>query len=162
VARRSHEQQVLQGLVAKDRSGPPPELVPMGETMNVLIADDNPHFRSVLKQVLGSRPNVEEIWEAQNGEEAVQLARELRPDLVLIDLAMPRIDGLEATRLIKDCQPAVRVIVLSVHEGAIYHQAATENGADAFFTKSECLSGLEEVGRLRGRAPVWLDQSVEE
>ena len=130
--------------------------------MNVLIADDNSDFRSTLKEVLGSRPNVEEVWEARDGEEAVRLARERLPDIVLMDLAMPRIDGLEATRLIKDRQPAVRVILLSAHEGAIYHRAAAASGADAFLEKSQSVSGLEEVGRLRGRQPVWIDQSERE
>ena len=130
--------------------------------MNVLIADDNPNFRSTLKAVLGSRPNIEEVWEAKDGEEAVRLARELTPDIVLMDLAMPRIDGLEATRLIKDQQPAVRVIVLSAHEGEILHRAAAASGADAYLDKSQCFSGLEEVGKLRGKQPVWIDQNVDD
>jgi len=127
--------------------------------MNVLIADDNPNFRSTLKAVLRSRPNIEEVWEAKDGEEAVLLARTLTPDIVLMDLAMPRIDGLEATRLIKDQQPAVRVILLSAHEGEILHRAAAANGADAYLDKSQCASGLKEVGRLRGKQPVWIDQN---
>jgi len=128
--------------------------------MNVLIADDNPKFRSTLKEMLGSRPNIEEVWEAKDGEEAVQMARNLLPDLVLMDLAMPRIDGLEATRLIKDRQPDVRVILLSAHEGAVFHQSAVASGADAYFEKSQCVPGLEEIGRLRGKQPVWIDENV--
>ena len=130
--------------------------------MNVLIADDNANFRSVLKEMLGSRPNVEEVWEAKDGEEAVRMARELLPDLVLMDLALPRIDGLEATRLIKEQQPAVRVIVLTAHEEAIYQQAAAANGADAFLEKSQCASGLVGVGELRGKQPEWIDQNAGE
>lgn len=111
--------------------------------MNVLIADDDPGFRGALKRLLGAQPNVQTVWEAKDGEEAVQLARAFRPDLVLMDLAMPRIDGLEATRMIKAKQPDVRVIVCSVHNESIYRRAADADGADAFVPKSKCLSVLD-------------------
>ena len=130
--------------------------------MNVLIADDNPAFRSTLKQVLESRPDIEEVWEATDGEEAVRLARERRVDLVLMDLAMPRINGLEATRLIKDSHPGLKVIVFSAHDGAVYHRAARANGADAFLAKSECVSGMEKVEILKGKDPTWIDLNEEE
>ena len=156
----SRERQIRGMAPRRGRRDTPPELNPKGGTLNVLIADDNPNFRSTLKEMLESRPNIEEVWEAKDGEEAVRLARKLLPDLVLMDLAMPRIDGLEATRLIKDQQPAVRVILLSAHEGEILHRAAVANGADGYLDKSQCASGLEEVGRLRGKQPVWIDQDA--
>ena len=111
--------------------------------MNVLIADDDPGFRGALKRILGAKPNVHTVWEAKDGEEAVQLTRAFRPDVVLMDLAMPRIDGLEATRMIKARQPDVRVIVCSVHNESIYRRAAGADGADAFVPKSKCLSILD-------------------
>jgi DNA-binding NarL/FixJ family response regulator len=148
--------------------------------MKVLIADDNPTFRTTLKRVLSSKPNVDEVWEAKDGEEAVRLAREVRPDLILIDLAMPRIDGLEATRLIKDHQPFIRIIVVSVHDEPIYHQAASACGADLFLPKSQCVAelesagtlqriqpkrgdheGLEAIGTLKGAEPRWIDPKGE-
>jgi DNA-binding NarL/FixJ family response regulator len=134
--------------------------------MNVLIADDNPTFRSTLKRVLDSKPYVDEVWEAQDGEEAVRIAREIRPDVVLMDLAMPKIDGLEATRLIKDRQPFILVIVFSAHDEPIYHKAASACGADRFIPKSECIVQLESPGMLqrsespsglRGVKPRWID-----
>lgn len=124
--------------------------------MNILIADDNSDFRTTLKRVLEARPNIEEVWEAKDGEEVVRLAREVPVDLALLDLAMPRIDGLEATRLIKDSNPHIRIIVVSAHDEAIYRRAAHANGADGFFPKSECISGLEGVGVLKWVEPTCL------
>src|SRR2546422_7069931 len=88
--------------------------VPKEAAMDVLIADDDPGFRGTLKRLLEAKPNVHTVWEAKDGEEAVQLTRAFRPDVVLMDLALPRIDGFEATRMIKAKQPEVRVIVCSV------------------------------------------------
>jgi CheY-like chemotaxis protein len=111
--------------------------------MNVLIADDDPGFRGTLKRHLAAKPNVHAVWEAKDGEEAVQLTLVFRPDVVVMDLAMPRIDGLEATRMIKAKQPDVRVIVCSVHNESVYRRAADADGADAFVPKSKCLSILD-------------------
>jgi CheY-like chemotaxis protein len=119
--------------------------------MDILIADDDPGFRGTLKRILDAKPNVHTVWEARDGEEAVQLTRAFRPDVVLMDLAMPRIDGLEATRMIKEKQPEVRVIVCSVHNESIYRRAAAVDGADAFVPKSKCLVMLDLDDDLTGK-----------
>src|SRR5881409_3815626 len=138
IERRSPYKRVASGAVSK------------AGAMNVLIADDDPGFRGALKRILGTKPNVHTVWEAKDGEEAVQLTRAFRPDVVLMDLAMPRINGLEATRMIKAIQPDVRVIVCSVHNESIYRRAAGADGADAFIPKSRCLSILDLDDNLTG------------
>ena len=116
--------------------------------MNVLIADDDPEFRTTVKRLLEAREGTGSIWEAADGEEAIQYARDLNPDVVLIDLAMPRMDGMEATRLNKAAQPKIRVVVCSVHNEPICRRLATPNGADAFLPKSRFLSVLDLIDRL--------------
>lgn len=84
--------------------------------------------------------------EAVNGEEAVSMTAELRPDLVLMDVQMPGIDGLEATRRITALQPAPPVVVMSTHESGDYQQTAIGAGAFAFVPKSEFgIDVLEEL-----------------
>src|SRR5512147_920923 len=87
-------------IVTMYRQGRPLSSGPMEGTMNVLIADDDPGFRTTVKRLLEAREGTGSVWEAVDGEEAIQYARDLNPDVVLLDLAMPRIDGMEATRLI--------------------------------------------------------------
>jgi two-component system response regulator NreC len=100
-----------------------------------LIVDDDLTFRKTVRQLLERAPEVSVVGEATDGEEAVQLAQELRPDVVLMDISMPRLDGLEATRRIKIQRPEMKVIVLTVHQEEAYRKTACEYGADAFLTK---------------------------
>ncbi len=99
----------------------------------VLIADDRPRSRSGLRAVLALRPGIEIVGEAADGQEAVRLVAECRPDVVLMDARMPVMDGVEATRLIKEGWPEIRVIVLTIH--ASYRADALAAGADAFLIK---------------------------
>lgn len=110
------------------------------KTMRVLIVDDLPQVRQGLASVLQLaarrlRQPIEVSGEAQNGAEAVKLAQALQPDVILMDLEMPVMDGYEATRQIKAAQPAVRVIILSIHAGPAELQLAKLCGAERFITK---------------------------
>lgn len=108
--------------------------------MNVLIVDDDRASREGLRELFELRPNINVVGEAINGEEAVTLANSLHPDLVVMDVQMPRMDGLEATRLIKEHAPGIRVILLTMYRE--YRAAALRAGADAFLVKGDGIGPL--------------------
>lgn len=119
----------------------------MEESIRVLIVDDIRQVREGLKTVLtlatkNTRRKIMVIGEAQNGNEAIQQAAALQPDVVLMDLEMPILDGYEATRQIKTNQPATRVIILSIHAETEAQQFAQLIGADGFVTKDSSLENL--------------------
>ena len=105
----------------------------MAQPTRVLIADDSVRARDGLRALLTMRPELEVVGEAANGQDAVRLVAECRPDIVLMDLHMPVLDGIQATRLIKQQWPAVTVVVLTMY--AVDQSAALAAGADAFLIK---------------------------
>ncbi len=116
----------------------------------LLIVDDDARIRGHIKDLLGGETGIQVLGEAEDGEEAVRVARELRPTVVLMDLAMPRTGGLEALRRTKRELPETKVIVVTVHGEDAYRRAAFALGADAFIIKKrlrdELLSTLRRIG----------------
>jgi DNA-binding NarL/FixJ family response regulator len=121
----------------------------MGVT--ILIADDNPRFRALMRRLLVQEPDLHIVGEAANGPDAILMAHELRPDIVLMDLVMPGISGLEAMQRIKlDC-PATKVVITSVHSENAYLRAAEASGTDAFLVKRTLMTTLvPTIRRLLG------------
>lgn len=120
--------------------------------IRVLLVDDYAPIRQMLRDALQSLPgrDVEVIGEAADGEEGVRLASLLRPDLVIMDISLPGISGLEATRRIKQELPSVEVAVLTTHDDELYRRAARDAGALAYVTKLEPFSHLTSlIGRLK-------------
>lgn len=107
----------------------------MAGRVKVLIVDDQLRARQGLKALLATWPRLLEIREATNGKQALALVQEYQPDLVLMDVRMPEMDGLEATRQIKASWPNVLVVVLSMYPE--YEPEATMTQADAFVCKGE-------------------------
>lgn len=119
--------------------------------MRVLIVDDDHGFRTFIRRVLDKEDELSVVGEAMDGEEAVGKALELKPNLVLMDMDLPRIDGLEATRQIKAALPDTLVIMFSPLDGMEYRDAATRSGADEFLTKTTAISQI--LGTIRRWLP---------
>jgi DNA-binding NarL/FixJ family response regulator len=101
----------------------------------ILIADDHAAVRRSLAQALEMEPDVKVVGEARDGSSAVELARELSPDVVFMDVVMPSLGGIEATRQILEQCPGVRVIALSVHISKAYAARMLQAGASAYVVK---------------------------
>jgi DNA-binding NarL/FixJ family response regulator len=119
--------------------------------IRVLVADDHPIVRSGIVALLATAPDIEVVGEAADGREAVDLALTLEPDLVLMDLRMPRLDGDQATALILSARPSVRVVVLTTYESDASILTAIEAGASGYLLKAapqeEILAGIRSVAR---------------
>ncbi len=107
----------------------------MSQSVRVLIVDDQPLARQSLKALFATSPCAGEIREAANGAEALRVAEEFQPDVILMDVLMPIMDGLETTKRVRRLWPAVRVIVLSM--SSEFRQAALQAGAAAYLTKGD-------------------------
>ncbi|QES49104.1 DNA-binding response regulator [Streptomyces venezuelae] len=101
-------------------------------TTRILIADDQADIRSGFRLILDSQPDISVVGEAEDGEQAVALARELRPDVVLVDIRMPKLDGLEVTRLLA---PVTKVVVVTTFDLDEYVHTALRYGACGFLLK---------------------------
>jgi DNA-binding NarL/FixJ family response regulator len=120
----------------------------MGVT--ILIVDDNPRLRALIRRIAIQKPALQVVGEAADGAEAIRLVHLLRPDIVLMDLVMPRVSGLEALRRIKAERPETKVIIMTVHTEDAYRRTAEANGTDAFLLKKTLMTALlPTIRRIR-------------
>jgi DNA-binding NarL/FixJ family response regulator len=128
----------------------------MEDAIRVLLVDDHPIFRTGLASILLERPEFDLLAEAENGREAVDKAREHLPDLILMDIYMPEMDGLEATRQIKEEMPATKIVMLTVSEEDHNLFEAIKAGAEGYLTKDVKPQKLFEMlwGVSRAEAPL--------
>ena len=103
--------------------------------ITVLLAEDHMIVREGLRRMLELETDFEVVGEAQHGRQAVELAAKLRPDVVLMDIAMPHLNGLEATRQVLKALPATKILILSAHSDDAYVKSATDSGAVGFLLK---------------------------
>ena len=128
--------------------------------IRILVADDHAVLRSGLRRLLEDEADMEVVGEAATGGEAVRLADELRPDVVLMDLTMPEVDGVEATRAVLGCSPASRVLVLTMHEEWVFVDRVLEAGATGYLLKRA--AGTELIAAIRAvhRGEAYVDPAV--
>src|ERR1019366_5063521 len=103
--------------------------------IRILLADDHAVVRHGFKMILSAQPDMEIVGEAGNGREAVDLAAELRPDVVVMDVAMPELNGIEATRRLTAANPHARVLALSMHKDSVYVREILRAGARGYLLK---------------------------
>lgn len=129
--------------IGRNRSVPPTQLT----KIKILIVDNLPHVRQGLRTVLQLIDDLEIVGEAANGLEAVQLAEQFRPDVVVMDLEMPVMDGFEASRQLKERYLAGGVVVLTIHGNRQAREWAIKAGVDAFIEKGATIETLVEAIR---------------
>jgi DNA-binding NarL/FixJ family response regulator len=129
--------------------------------MRILIADDHGIVRSGLRLLLDRQADMEVVAEAADGAEAVELALRERPDLCILDVGMPRLTGLQATREIKAQAPDMSVLMLSMHRDERYLFEALKAGASGYVLKAEADQDLVEAARSVGRGEAFLTNAAE-
>jgi DNA-binding NarL/FixJ family response regulator len=105
-------------------------------TIKVLIADDHQLFREGLVNLLASAPDIEVIAQAKDGKDAIEKTYQLKPDVVLIDIGMPQMNGIDATRQLKKEMPEIKIIAVSMHSDRQYVKGILEAGADGYLLKN--------------------------
>lgn len=118
-------------------------------TIKVLIVDDHAIVRAGLRALLSGEPDMQLVGEATNGEEAIQLAHMANPDVIVLDLSMPGLDGIQVTRRLKGERPGVRILILTVHEDEALLREAMRAGASGYIIKhaaeNELISAIHSV-----------------
>lgn len=128
----------------------------MAKPISVLLVDDHAMFRAGIRALLEAEGHVEVIGEGSSGDEGVDLVRELKPDVVVMDLSMPGSNGLEATRRIAALELDTHVLVLTVHAEEEYLVPVVEAGASGYLTKTSADTDLLEAIRIVARGQVFL------
>jgi len=130
------------------------------ELTRILIVDDHPVFREGIRKLIDDQDGLEVVGQANDGEEAIRMAMELKPDLVLMDIMMPKMNGIEVTKQIKADLPSTAILLLSGYSYDSYVLAALRAGAAGFLSKGARSSELlEAVKAVRKGEPV-LDPSL--
>lgn len=111
----------------------------------ILIVDDSPGWRARVREILAAHPEWKIISEASDGQEAVRSACELQPDVIVLDIAMPRLNGIEAAKMIRQKSPKSRIVFLSVDNDSDIMKAAFEVGQTTYVTKDKAATRLCEA-----------------
>lgn len=115
--------------------------------IRVLIVDDHLVVRQGLRALLENNDDIEIVGEAGDGFDAIREAREINPDVILMDIKMPHLDGIEATRSIKTYNPSIKIIMLTMYSREDFLAEAVKVGADAYLLKDECIDTLVNIIR---------------
>jgi DNA-binding NarL/FixJ family response regulator len=111
------------------------KLVPPAGSLRILIADDHELMRAGIRSIFSNNPQRKICGEAENGREAVDKVLELKPDLIILDITMPELNGIDAAREIRRIAPGTKIIILTMHESPQLELAARQAGADVVLTK---------------------------
>ena len=128
--------------------------------LRVLLAEDHETVREGLKLILNAQPDMEVVGEAENGQEAVSRTRALAPDVVVLDISMPRLNGLKATQAIKECCPKVKVLTLTRHADDGYLQQLLRAGVSGYVLKQSRSSELLHAIRAVAGGGKYVDPSI--
>lgn len=128
--------------------------------LRIVLADDHKVVREGLLLLIGSQPDMQVVAEADNGREALKKARELKPDVVVMDLSMPELNGLQATEQLKAEAPQVRVVALTVHEDESYLRQLCRAGAAGYVLKRSAGAELIQAIRVVAAGGLYYDASL--
>jgi two-component system, NarL family, response regulator NreC len=132
------------------------------KSIRILLADDHAMVRQGFKMILSAQPDMEIVGEAGNGREAVEMAAEMKPDVVVMDVAMPELNGIEATRRITEAMPQTRVLALSMHKDSVYVREILRAGARGFLLKDAIDRDLLAAVRAVAAGEGYLSPAVSE
>jgi DNA-binding NarL/FixJ family response regulator len=137
-------------------------MIRAGKKLRILIADDHELVRRGIRGLL----RVQRVWkvagEAANGREAVEKARKLKPDVIILDIGMPNLDGLEATRQIREAAPNTEILILTMHESNQMVRRVLEAGARGFVLKSDLAGHLVRAVKVVSKGKIYLTPKVSE
>jgi DNA-binding NarL/FixJ family response regulator len=126
----------------------------------VLLADDHTVVRKGFRMILDQQDDLEVVGEASNGKEAVELANTLQPEVVVMDVTMPELNGIEATRRIAEVAPRARVLALSMHKDSVYVREILRAGAKGYLLKDSGETDLLHAVRVIARGEAFLSPAV--
>ena len=128
--------------------------------IRILLADDHAVVRQGFKMILAEQPDMEIAGEAANGREAVELAEKIKPDVVVMDVAMPELNGIEATRRLAASMPHARVLALSMHKDSVYVREILRAGARGYVLKESGAGDLVKAVRAVAAGEGYLSPAV--
>jgi DNA-binding NarL/FixJ family response regulator len=128
--------------------------------IRILLADDHALVRQGFRMILAAQPDMQIVGEAGNGREAVELAEKLKPDVVVMDVAMPELNGIEATRRLIASTPRARVLALSMHKDSVYVREILRAGARGYLLKDSVDSDLLSAVRAVAKGDGYLSPGV--
>ena len=126
----------------------------------ILLADDHTIVRQGIRSLLDAQEGIEVVGEAEDGRQAVEKAKELVPDIVVIDITMPNLNGIEATRQIKKINDKIRILVLTVHDNEEYVHQILQAGASGYLLKESAVSDLVSAINAVKKGDIFLSPSI--